>query len=283
MEGRSLAVIGVLVLAHGGSPQWNRTVADCVKGAHLSCPYKIVFGMGDSDTQVYQSAVNALCSQGAKKLVSVPLLVSSHSEVYRQYEFLLRLRSSPGFSGPVHEHGSPRPEGRSLEPASPLKLDVPVVLAPALDSCPFMADLLFGRVLEVSRAPVRETVILVAHGPNDESDNLLWGKSLESWTKTLRERGRFREVVSLTLRDDAPEPIRGEATMRLRRLVAESAHEGGEALIVPVLVASGGIEGGIFKRLEGLPFKMSRALLPDPRVSRWIRDQVEKARLEDGA
>ena len=266
---------GVLVLAHGGNPEWNRIVEECVKDAHLTDPYQIVFGMGDSNSEVYQAAVDALRSRGARRIVSIPLLISSHSEVYRQYEFLLHLRPSPAFPHPIPMDSMVMPPGHLMTSAKPLHLDAPVVLTQALDSSPWMADSLLERATEISRAPSRETVILVAHGPNGDKDNVLWERSLGSWTQALRRKNKFKNVVSLTLRDDAPEIIRSQATERLRLLVAESSKEG-DALIVPVLLAPGGIEEGILKRLEGLSYRMSRPLLPDPRISRWIHDQVEE-------
>ena len=35
----------VLVMAHGGSSQWNKTVKKAVKGAQLSYPYRVFLGM----------------------------------------------------------------------------------------------------------------------------------------------------------------------------------------------------------------------------------------------
>jgi len=277
--------IGVLILAHGGSEQWNQMVRHCVEAANLSCPYEVVLGMGDSDSTPYQTALRNLHSHGAQKIVTIPLLISSHSEVYRQYEFLLRLRSDPGFPHPMMMampgHDS-MPAGASQHPAVPLDLGGPVVLTAALDSSPFMAQMLLERALEISREPGKEILVLVAHGPNDDHDNLLWQKSLDGWAATLEQRGGFAAVKALTLRDDAPDAVRDQATGQLRRLVQEARSRGQAAIIVPVLMASGGIEGHISKRLEGLPYRMGRPLLPHPKVSEWIRDQVDRAASEGG-
>jgi len=59
--------------------------------------------------------------------------------------------------------------------------------------------------------------------------------------------------------------------------------KGNAVIIVPVLMASGGIEQGIVKRLEGLKYKMARPLLPHPKVSEWIRNQVQQAVRKGGA
>jgi hypothetical protein len=59
----------------------------------------------------------------------------------------------------------------------------------------------------------------------------------------------------------------------VQRLLAQQVTE---IAAVPLLLSFGGIEAGIRKRLNGLDYTMSdQALLPDPRIARWI---VESAR-----
>jgi hypothetical protein len=81
----------------------------------------------------------------------------------------------------------------------------------------------------------------------------------------------FASVDYLTLRDDAPKPIRDQATSELRLTVGKRLDEGRRVLIVPLLVAFGGIERGLRARLEGLPYTMpDQALVPDERLVRWV-------------
>ncbi len=42
--------IGVLVLAHGGNPEWNRTVEEAVKNVRGEFKKEIAFGMADAET-----------------------------------------------------------------------------------------------------------------------------------------------------------------------------------------------------------------------------------------
>lgn len=266
--------VGVLLLAHGGSLRWNHLVRECVKKAELPCPYEVVFGMGDEDSRPYQMAVRNLCSHGAQKIIAIPLLISSHSEVYRQYQYLLGLRPTPGFSS--LDEGPGGMSHLSSGPVVPLDLKVPVVLRPALDSSPVIADVLLGRAREISREPFHETVVLAAHGPNEDSDNVLWEESLRQWAKNLKESGGFRGVKVVSLRDDAPDVVKAQATSLFRRMVKEGGRDGGTVLVVPVLMAPGGIEGNVQRRLSGLSYRMGRPLLPHPKVSQWIRDQIRQ-------
>jgi hypothetical protein len=81
----------------------------------------------------------------------------------------------------------------------------------------------------------------------------------------------FARVESLTVRDDAPKPMRDAAAQELRDVVTKATNDGHRVLIVPLLMAYGGIEKGIRKRLEGLTYEMAPAgLLPDDRLAAWV-------------
>lgn len=252
---------GVLVLAHGGSPAWNASVQETVTSARLPYPTAVAFGMGMSAQEVsaMQEAVSQLQTQGATELLVVPLLVSSHSDVYRQYQYLLGLRSKP--AGPHHD-------------ATPLTLELPVRLAPPLDDHPVVAEILLDRARALSQSPQDEVVVLVAHGPNSERDNAAWLDAMQVMARRLQSDGGFARVEMATLRDDASWWVRRRATQALRRLVAQASREH-RVLVVPVLIARGGIEHKIPARLRGLSYAFSgEALLPHPRAAAWLEQTV---------
>jgi hypothetical protein len=148
---------------------------------------------------------------------------------------------------------------------------VPIRMSSALDSHAVVSDIVIARAREVSADPSAESVILVAHGPVPEEDNRLWLRDLEVHAGRLRQAMPFASVDALSVRDDAPAEIRDAATAELRALVSRRVSEGRRVLIVPVLLSFGGIEKGIRKRLEGLPYTMAtRGLLPDDRLAEWI-------------
>ena len=91
----------------------------------------------------------------------------------------------------------------------------------------------------------------------------------------MRSKIHFARIEYLTVRDDAPGPIRDQATSELRTLVERANSEGRNVLIVPLLLSYGGIEKGIRERLEGLPYRMSsQALLSDDRLAQWVMSVV---------
>lgn len=253
---------GVLVLAHGGSPKWNTMVLKSIEGAGLQGPVEVAFGMGmmPKNAEGMQHALDALKEQGASRAVVVPLLVSSASMVMRQFEYLFGFRS----------------EG-SWEMIEPLDLSIPVLMARPMDADPLIAEILLERAVALSTAPATETVILVAHGPNAESDQQRCLLVMQQLADSLRVDGGFRDVIPVTMRDDAPKAILEAAIEQMREMVQKYA-KGGTVLVIPLLIASGGIEAKIPQRLEGLDFIYKGVtLLPHPKVSEWIHKRVDEA------
>ncbi len=256
--------VGVLVLAHGGSPRWNRTVRDAVAQARVSAPTEVAFGMGmhGHEVQDFQSAVNRLEARGVKQIVVLPLLLSSSSDVFRQFEYLFGARAE-----------APWPDA-----GQPLARDVPVTIARPLDGDPVVAEIVLARAKRLSRDPARETVVLVAHGPVEDADNQRWVDAMGGAASALERAGGFAKVERLTLRDDAPAPVRDEATRQLRQAV-EQAGRTTRVLVIPVLLAPGGIEQKIPQRLAGLAYEFTGdTLLPHPALARWLAARVQETR-----
>ena len=200
---------GVLILAHGGSAKWNNAVRQTVGAARLAHPTQIAFGMGmhGGEVEALQRAVDALSADGVRRIVAVPLLVSSHSEVMRQYEYLLGAREH----GPWEHH------------AKPIHAAVPIDITRPLNDDPAVAEVLLDRAREVSRQPGQETVVLVAHGPNEEQDNARWLQSMQRVAGEVQGAGGFHAVIPVTMRDDAEPSIQEAATHHMRALVEESS------------------------------------------------------------
>ena len=253
--------VGVLVVAHGGTNRWNAAVREAVKQTKLKMPIEVALGMGmhPHEATGFQVAVDRLERKGVERIVVVPLLVSSHSDVYRQFEYLFGVRTEAAW-----------PQ------VKPLRLEVPVVMGGALDADPLVGEILLARAKALSRQPEKETVILLAHGPNDDADNERWLADMRQLAGAIKTSGGFHEVLSLTLRDDAPRAVQEQATQRLRQAV-QRVGEQGRAVVVPLLIAPGGIERKIPERLAGLSYQFSgQTLLPHPKVAGWVARQARQ-------
>ncbi len=254
---------GVVVLAHGGSERWNELVRETVTQAALTYPVEVAFGMGFHAHEVHeaQAAMDRLQAQGVSDVVVIPLLVSSHSDVYRQYEYLFGMRRD-----------SPWPDAA----VQPLTVTAPVRFGAPLDGHPYVAEILLERAQALSTDPTTEVVVLVAHGPTEEPDDVAWLHLMRQVAEALKAQGQFADVAARTLRDDASWRVRRRATHALRRLIREQSATH-RVLVVPLLMARGGIEHKIPQRLHGLQYVYSGdTLLPHPQMARWIHESVER-------
>ncbi len=146
----------------------------------------------------------------------------------------------------------------------------------ALNDHQTVVDILASRARAISRDPLKEALIIVAHGPNEEEDNRRWLADMGSVATPIKKTETFASLEYLTLRDDAPKPVRDAATMQLRGIVEREMTVGRRVLIVPLLIAFGGIERGLRERLEGLPYTMAEAaLMPDDRLAAWVVAMAE--------
>jgi sirohydrochlorin cobaltochelatase len=261
LGGVQAADTAVLIMAHGGSPLWNKTVTETVQKADIPYPTRIYFGMGHTREEAdrLQATLRSLDRKGTRRIIVVPLLVSSYSEIYRQWRYLLGIDVNPGFNVPLFP----------IEKRSEIQFSEP------FNDDPIIGLIVLDRAREISQDPQEETVFLVAHGPNDNEDNVKWLRMLQRLGKGIQERGRFKNVEGVTLRDDAPEEVRAQAIAHLRARVEAVSREGGKALVIPLLMAPGGIENKIGVALKGLVYTLNaKVLLPDHRVSQWIRSKI---------
>lgn len=278
---QSAGLTGVLLLAHGGQPQWNERVADVANRVNETRPTEVAFGM--ASRAAIQAAVDKLTARGATNIVAVPLFVSSHSSVITSTEFLLGLRTdAPAdlarFAKMDHgSHGAPAsgPAQPHADPASPIVKSVPITMTPAFNNHAIIGAIAADRAKSISADPAKEAVILVAHGPVPDDDNQKWLADMAVLAEQVRRSAPFASVDFMTVRDDAGPAVRDAATRDLRARVEAQRALGRRVLIVPHLMSFGGIERGLRKRLEGLDYTMTaQGLMPDSRVVEWVRQVV---------
>jgi sirohydrochlorin cobaltochelatase len=286
----SYADPGILLLAHGGSAEWNARVTDLAARLDRTKPTEVAFGMATRAN--IQAAINRLAARGVTEIVAVPLFVSSWSSVITSTEYLLGQRAEAPAALAVYakmNHAPPSTatsrsvstgHGNHDVPAdgtTPVTSSVPVRMTPALNDHPIVAEILASRARSLSQDPEQEAVVIVAHGPNDEDENRRWLADMRSLAERIGQTEKFASIDYLTLRDDAPRPVRDQATAELRALVTKRTAAGQRVLVVPLLISFGGIERGLRERLDGLTYTMaSTGLMPDDRLATWVLAMAEK-------
>lgn len=283
----SSSPIGILLLAHGGSKEWNANVQAMAAEVNKTEPAEVALGM--ADRVAMQSGIDKLAARGVQEIVAVPLFISSHSSVIESIKYLLALRpdapaeladytSMDMGSGDSMSGMDKKPADEVLK-TKPVVSEIPVRMSPALDHHAILAAILTDRASAISVDPAQEVVILVAHGPNGDKENDLWLADLSALAKQIAVTKSFARIEVATVRDDADAAVRDAATAHFRSLVSAATRQHLRALIVPVLLSYGGIENGIRKRLDGLDHTFSPAgVLPDARILAWIKASAEAKR-----
>jgi sirohydrochlorin ferrochelatase len=254
-------------------------------------PTEVAFGMATRAN--IQGAVDRLTARGVSDIVAVPLFISSWSTVVTSTEFLLGLRADPPSALAVFAkmtHADPvapaadAPAGHGDHAAdlgsTPVVSKVPIRrMSAALNGHEIAAQILTTRAKSISRNPDAEAVIIVAHGPTSDEENQKWLQDMSVLAANVGRAEPFASVDYLTVKDDAPKPVRDAATAELRALVTRRSAEGRRVLIVPLLMSFGGIEKGIATRLEGLSYVMAdKALMPDARLAEWVLEMATEGR-----
>ena len=171
---------GTLLLAHGqhamgpaghdhhhappnptSSPMgpWNQNVEKLAATLNQSTPTEVAFGMAEPDS--IQEAVDRLTARGVTDIIAVPLFISSHSPIIENFQYILGVR--PTLAAKT-----------SLKSLERVKTSAKIRFGKALDDTPRVSEILLDRAKGLTKAPAATTVILIAHGPNDEEDNKLW-------------------------------------------------------------------------------------------------------------
>jgi sirohydrochlorin cobaltochelatase len=279
LQARSQDRPGVLLLAHGGSESWNANVHAIAAEVNGTTPTEVALGMATRAN--IQAAIDRLEARGVTSITAVPLFVSSHSSVITSTQYLLGLRKEMPADLAIFakmSHGTDATD-HSNHGAAPTDGTIPVShrasirITSALDAHPLVADIVDARAREISVTPSTEAVVLVAHGPTRDDENDRWLVNLRTLATSVNSRTPYASIDAITVRDDAPAPIRDAATRELRALVEKQTALGRRVILVPILLSYGGIEAGIRKRLEGLTYQMpSKALAPDPKIVAWVRE-----------
>lgn len=259
--------LGILVMAHGGSPEWDAAVDTAVQEISERFPVEIAFGMAKRET--LQDATRALEERGVARIAVVRLFISAASFLERT-ERLFGLASRGDSEEPRSTHRGHGSLGDSVSDL-PIERDTPVAIVPVgLASQTVVAEIIAERVLRLSQNPTRESVLLLAHGMGREAANDTLMAQLDRVAARVAAAAQFREVRVETLREDWAEK-RVAAEERIRGFVFRSG-EHGTAIVVPVRVFGFGPYADVLQGLEYV--HDGRGLLPNRRVGDWIVEQA---------
>lgn len=256
--------VGLLVMAHGGSTEWNETVAAVVAPLREELPTAIAFGMADPKS--LQVGLDSLRSTGVTHVAVVRMFMSGQSFL-EQTEFLLGL-SEEGLVPDIHG------ESNSGESTEVTAINHGLIVATHEEG---LMDSREARVVLTDRArthsqrPENESVLLIAHGMGDEGQNDMVVEAMESVSVSIRNFG-FESVSGVTLREDWPEK-RAAAEERIRGYVGSESDAGRRVIVIPMRLSGFGPYAEV---LVGLEYTPTEGLLPHPAISEWIRNTASR-------
>ncbi len=257
---------GVLVMAHGGSPDWNASVEAAVRPLGERYPTEIAFGMADATTM--EQAVRRLEARGVETIGVVRLFISRDSWLERTEQIFGLRAGAP--ARPTDDHSAHGGHSMGF-----WRIDTPAriaVGARGLSDDDAMGEVLATRARTLSRAPAQEEVLIIAHGPGDDAENERWVAAMERQAQAVRTAAPFAAVHVATLREDWPDK-RAAAESRIRALVTAADSAGRAMLVIPYRLSG---MGPYAKVLGTLPYRADGVgLVPHGRITQWLLDEAE--------
>jgi sirohydrochlorin cobaltochelatase len=236
---------------------------------------------GFSEEPYQRPEVSSGIARGVTDIVAVPLFISSWSSIVTSTECLLGLPADAPAALAVYAkmnhdaagaHDAASHAGdATTDGTSPVRSRVPIRMTPrstTIQSWPTSSRA--ARVPSAARRRAKRSSSSRTVRTRKKNSRR-WLADMAALAGRIRRAEPFASIDYLTLRDDAPKPVRDQATAALRNLVQRHSKEGRRALIVPLLISFGGIDRGLRECLEGLPYAMADAgLMPEDRLATWV-------------
>ncbi|MBI2797390.1 MAG: hypothetical protein HYX65_11880 [Gemmatimonadetes bacterium] len=256
---RTTEPAGVLVMAHGGSPEWNEAVRRAVSPLAADVPTVIAFGMADPATMA--AALDSLRRLGVTRVATVRLFLSGRSFL-DETRYLLGLSTIvPAVPG----HGGH--DGAAPAPLVPLASGLVVTThEEGVITSPEARGIMVERARALRDPARRESLLLVAHGMGDDAQDADVVQSLRAVAAELAPLG-FEAVQVATLREDWPSKRQG-AEQVIRDFVGRESAAGRRVIVLPMRLWGFGPYAQV---LSGLEYTAGDGLLPHAEVSAWIR------------
>ena len=256
---------GVMVMAHGGSDEWNAHLVEAVEPLRANFPVEVAFGMADAGSM--EAAVRRLESQGVRQVGVVRVFVSGESWYDRTLKILGLQSGAPTWADRDQTH-----EGHAMYmPMGFWRVDTELAFYVSLEGLADaveMDEVLTARIRALSSDPANEVVAVIAHGPGDDAENQRWIEKITQRTTDAREQLGLRDIRVFTLREDWPEK-RPAAEREIQDYIAQANAQGLISIVVPYRVQGFGPYEGVLSELDYRADK--RGLLPHPNVRLWSR------------
>jgi len=292
----------ILVIAHGSPGEdWCAPVRDAVSDVDLPYPVELGF-LEFVPNETINDAVERLDDAGITKIIAVPLFVSSHSGHIQEIEYVLGLREmlptmseyvvvegvemersvvvmgdgyaishvpvETGADGVMRAMGYPGEE----EELIPVETDAEIVLTGAMDDHWLVAGIVADRTADLIADTENETLVLVAHGTDEENNFAGWVNSTSSLANQARLKLTYWSDPAIGLAGTQAAFIHHNETLHPEFTLRPIVENAADPVVVPLMVSEGYFTGRkIPGLLENLTYAYDgKALTSHPNVAEWI-------------
>ena len=260
---------GVLLMAHGGSSEWNEAVTSVVSDIDGLMPIEVAFGMADAGS--IERAAQRLEDRGVTHAGVVRLFVSGDSWLERT-QMILGLKEGASskeewMASEGNRTGMSMPMG-FWDIHSPIEFSLS---KEGLANSQEMDIVIRDRIASLSKNPHKETVMVIAHGTGDDDENSSWIRLISERTELAKAELEMNQIRVFSLREDWMGK-RAESENEIRGFLQGAQEADNEVIVIPFRVHGFGpyqqVLSGLTYRSNGL------GLLPHSAVSDWIENQA---------
>ena len=251
--------VGVVIMPHGAQMPYNKATEAAIEP--LKKKYRIELAYGMADPWTLAEAVEKLENEGARKIV-VARMYSLEDQFKDKTDYILGLTDTE----PKTRNGLLPPRVRSSA--------IFATFGGYEENNSLISEILKDRVLEISRNPENETVLLVAHGARNDKRDKRWKDILQKHVDYIKKNTQkpFKDMLGLTVREDWPKKHK-KAVEEIRNLI-KGASTNGRALIISNRLYGSGRYDEFF---EGLEYEMNRkGLALHANMTSWLDDGIRK-------
>ena len=305
---------GILVIAHGSPGEsWCSPVRDAVSEVDLPYPVELGF-LEFVPNETINDAVEKLDHARVTKIIAIPLFISSHSSHIQEIEYVLGLRDTLpmtsehvvvegveiersivpmgdryaisrvprvpveiGADGVMRAMGHPGDPGEEEE-LTPVDTDAEIVLTGAMDDHWLVAGIVADRTASLVADPENETLVLVAHGTDEEDNFNRWVHSTSSLADQARLKLTYWSDPAIGLAGTEAAFIHHNETLHPEFTLRPIVENAEGPVVVPLMVSEGYFTG---RKIPGLLDNLDyaydgSALTPHPNVVEWIEMSAAK-------
>lgn len=292
--------IGIVVIAHGSpSEAWCDPISEAV--AEIELPYQVELGFLEFvPNETINTAVDRLDDAGVTKIIAVPLFISSYSSHIQEIEYVLGLRdtlplaneitivdgvmmersitqsndcyvvsyTTPNTAG-IEQNQSEEEEEEEL---IPVDTNAQIILTSAMDDHWLIAQIVADRTADLVVDPSNETLVLVAHGTDEEENIDGWVNCTSSLANQANLKLKQWNNPLIALDGTGISFIHHNDTLHPQYNLTTTVENANGPIVVPLMVSEGYFTGRkIPGLLENLTYAYDKkALTPHPNVAKWI-------------